>query len=593
MCTEKSISIVFWCRIMNFFESIESFYESSYQKRLIVNLPIAFIVSFTLLFYMPFESMSSNKASLDFKVSDAVLPLVLLSVIVMVLLTLLLSIFKGRAYKIIITVLIAFTFMCHIQAMYLNIDVGLLTGDDINWALYTKDMILNSIIWVVVLAAFILIFVFLKKYWKIFICLVLAVLFIAQSVGVVSIAAFQKNGIAGENYIGETDDYFLSNKDISTFSSKNNTLVFVLDRMDYTYFEEALKKDKSLENSLKDFTSFSNATASYFRTIPGANYILTNYTKDAYKKPLNDFLVESFSDGDKHILDDFNKKGYSVDIYEPKNIILGRGEPFAGKISNLSCDKRYFNYFNLLSNLEKISLFRCVPIALKPLFEFNTDELNEDIYSDIVKETDSEYTIDDLTFKGKTTGIELDDKSRFKFFHLEGSHAPYILNENGDRAEGETDAVTQTIGSLKIVLNIIEQLKRYSLYDKSSIIITADHGKIDFDSADIEKPVKITLLYKAAAQRHNSLVTSDVPVSHDNIPATLLKDSGIDYLKYGIPLDEAGDSKTYKNRYAYKTIMDLQSCKENTLITYLIGENADDWTQWKKISSEEIQYTYN
>ncbi len=58
-------------------------------------------------------------------------------------------------------------------------------------------------------------------------------------------------------------------------------------------------------------------------------------------------------------------------------------------------------------------------------------------------------------------------------------HGPFILNRNLERprSKREENEIEQTRGAYQIVDAYIAELKRLGLYENTSIIVTADHGR--------------------------------------------------------------------------------------------------------------------
>ena len=101
------------------------------------------------------------------------------------------------------------------------------------------------------------------------------------------------------------------------------------------------------------------------------------------------------------------------------------------------------------------------------------DLTSEDVNVDV-------YTLNDDEFHEEldNSGLTIKYDKAYRVYHLMGPHAPYTLNSKGYSSDGgETDEITQTIGSLRIVEQYIRDMKEAGVYENSTIIITADHGR--------------------------------------------------------------------------------------------------------------------
>lgn len=188
---------------------------------------------------------------------------------------------------------------------------------------------------------------------------------------------------------------------------------------------------------------------------------------------------------------------------------------------------------------------------MKPFFWTYTDAVNKGA---VVR--DDMYEIDETIYAQKTESFHLEAKNnQFKFYHFNGSHAPYILKEDGTKVKGDerTSVVEQTKGSFNILYQALQKMKEQGIYKDATIIITADHGDPVDDAKPVQKATRIGLFYKPSGSEGTPLQYSKAPVSLKNLPATFLKSVGADYSKYGRALDEVGEDEVITRHY-YKTI---------------------------------------
>ena len=128
---------------------------------------------------------------------------------------------------------------------------------------------------------------------------------------------------------------------------------------------------------------------------------------------------------------------------------------------------------NIFTNVAK---FRMAPHYVKKLYY----SYQPSIYSPaLANENIMNYVEDDRKFFIELKrGLKTTDKNAFRFYHLNGMHFPYVLDENVEYLkEGENGtAYKQALGSLKIVREYLSQLKEKSLYANSTFVVLADHG---------------------------------------------------------------------------------------------------------------------
>lgn len=565
--------------------------KTSYIKRLPLSALFSFIFSFTILFYIPYEYLSLNQSSYNFTLQEATLPLVVLAIIVFVLMSLILPIFRGKAWKYISTVLVWFSLCGYIQSTYLNSNLGTLNGDAIVWTDMATQMVINTAIWLAVLILLIVLMNHFKQIWKYVVVFACVLVFIMQGTGLVSLIIENTSSSVEEQT--STDTSYLTSNHLADFSSNKNIVVFCLDRLDYDYFNNAINNDPSIKEGLKGFTSYVDCPTTYARTIIGANYLLTNYDKTAYKEPCEDFMVSSFNQDDTHIFKDLQDANYDIDVYDSVPDLLGRGSAFSDYIRNLSSNREKLDPVKLLSNIYSATVFKYLPLIAKPFFWSYTGDLNKGI-------TDDEWDEHEETLNKVIDNFNTEsDKPLFKFIHLIGSHAPYRLMEDGTPAgDDETATVeTQTIGSLHITIKALEKMKELGIFDDATIIITADHASLSTDAEPTNgdtipfmKEKRIAMLYKAPNQ-NDDFHESTAPVSQNNVPATIIRAAGLDYSSYGLCLDETNEANT-KVRYAHKTLSEDGSSDEKEILTYEITGNSADFNNWKIIDTQPIEYKY-
>lgn len=346
--------------------------------------------------------------------------------------------------------------------------------------------------------------------------------------------------------------YYLSNHQSHSFSKEHNIIVFLLDRLDYDCIKEVLKKDPHFFDKLDGFTSYTNAISEFARTIPAANHILTSYEENAYIDKSADFLDKSWLGYGSNILDEMNKAGYEIDIYSDIEAMFGTPQKFADNVSNM----------------------------------------NWDTNNDINNKEEKEYIIDELVFAKDIESMSAqDEKKHFKFYHFLGAHAPYILNSDGNKSEEKTSRAEQTMGCFSILYKTFDKMKELGIYKDSEIIIVADHGEAISDRRPLTKATAIGLFHKPSGDENTPLKQSRAPVSHKNIPSTILRAMGVkNYMDFGTPLDEVAENADVV-RYFYKSVV-LEK-HEAKVYKYEITGNALNFSNWKIISEyDAVHYFY-
>ena len=144
-------------------------------------------------------------------------------------------------------------------------------------------------------------------------------------------------------------------------------------------------------------------------------------------------------------------------------------------------------------------------------------------------------------------------------------------------------------------------MKELGVYENSTIIIVGDHGKVGGGIAnaensrtkDLKKPMRTALYVKPAGITKEDLPngemrTSNVPVAHENLWATIFQSEGI---SYGTDVDFAqksvfdienefkGDYTNFVRKFYWTKRKPTVNSYE--LVTYEIVGDSHDFKNWK------------
>ncbi len=546
----------------------------SYAKRFVISVFPVFFLVMTFVFFGPFEMALTNSSSLVFKPLTVGLTMGLSALGISIAVALIMPLLRGRLFNYAVCATFATSIAGYLQGNFLNGELGSLTGDTIGWHLMLKEMTINLVIWAVIFIIPFILSYFSRKIWKNAVQFVSIIIIAAQIVGIVSLFITPK--VFDDTYLSDDSDYYFSEDDLYKFSSDHNVVVFLLDRLDYDCITEVLKHDPNFFDKLDGFTSYTNAISEFARTLPGASHILTGFEENVYLENAEDYLDNSYSASGKNILEVIKNAGYDIDIYSTVNTMFGTPTKFTDYVSNMSTATSKTNYQRLVANMSLVSAYRYAPIALKPFFWCYSDDINAGIYIESTR-----YEIDEIRFDRDLEEMSLDTSSKhFKFYHFNGPHAPYILNEDGTKSEFVTSRREQTMGSFNILYRTFEKMKELGIYESSEIFIVADHGEAVSDKRPLQKATAIGLFHKPSGASGTELKYNDAPVSHKNIPSTILRSMGVEnYLDFGTPLDAVKENDETVVRYFYKSVM--EDGHEKKIYKYEIKGHASDFKNYK------------
>ncbi len=534
----------------------------------------AFLVG-TVFVVAPLEVVAGSATSLVFSLADA-WPIILVAGCVgAVALALVASAVRGRAFDVVLTLIVAVGLCCYVQALFLNQSLPIADGSPLYLEWYKTITVISTAAWVAIIAGLLVLCRWKTGVWRSLTVVISLCLILVQGVGVASLFASEEQRVPSE--------YVLTKEGLYEVGSESNVIVFVLDTFDTKLMNRLLENDPNLLDDFTGFTYFENSTGSMIPTRYGVPFLLSGRMPE----PDEDFdvLWNNWYAGTE-FLPDIAKAGYAEGVYTDSLGSQAAHATVDEYVDNIhpsnEVDSSSLDPWGLLDAVEKMALYRDAPWLLKPLFWFYTDEVNNKAAN--AGEGDvAPYVMNDWAYyEGLLTdGLkvsESDDKA-FRFIHLLGAHYPFVLDETGHVASSETNQDRQSIGSIKMVSEYLAQLKALGLYDEATIIVTADHG--DWYLADeIHEPSTPILLVKPsenAQQAAQPLKVSKVPTGHVDYPATVIDAVGGDSSKYGSTVFEVPEGP--RDRYYWMTANDGRT--DTCLREYVISGDVLDFDNWE------------
>lgn len=552
-----------------------------YGLRLAIAGCAVLALCFTFLFFGPLELVAFSGGSLLFTWRDIVWLMLGIMAGTVLVAAPLLALLRGKLFNYAVTVLCAVTLSGYLQAMLLNGDLGLLTGDAIAWGEHVGAMWASLALWLGVLAVLLLVMYLHRKYWAYTVMILSGLLVIMQLVPTVAILC----GTYDKAQADKLGGYHLSDKDFAALGDEN-VYVFVLDRLDYDYIEQLMQAEPDLLKNLDGFTSYTNAISGYARTRPALTHMLTGAEDYAFRVPDSAYFQQAWQEN--NILDTMAAEDYSISMYANIRNLFSNADTATKYLDNASNGTAGMNFGVTAKKLLQLSAFRYAPTALKPFFWADTNYYNTDIYR---IDSANAYQYNDAAYAAQLKSATVSGGRQFRLYHFFGPHAPYTLNADGTASQTETTLLDQTTGTFVNLLAIFDRMKELGIYEDATIIITGDHGAAISDVKPLQKATRIGLFYKPAGAS-GALKYSAAPVSVRNIPATLVKATGADYSSFGTPLDEVAEDAQI-DRYYYKTVCDPETWRETQMYIYKVTGDAADFNNWKQVEIVDIPYSYN
>ena len=569
----------------NFTEKLSELWgdKRKFSVRAILAALCAIAFSFTFIVFGPYELYISSMQFLTFAFSDLVMPMAVLGAIVAAVLFIVLIILRGKIFNYALSSLFSVTLAGYLQGNFFNLDHGALDGSSIPWADMTSTTLKNLAIWFVIAAAVFALMYFSRKIWAHAIQLVCVMLIGAQIVALSTL-------LINTEFPSLEQSKFLSDKGINTITENENVVFFLLDRFDNHYADKLLEQNPEWYDKLSGFTYYHNFTGSYTRTCPSVAYLLTGVECD-YKIPFSEYFAKAWKESD--FLRDIREAGYTTNIYTDIPYTMGNSENVMGVVDNLSADSLSVNKKLMYKYMLSLSAYRYAPEALKPSFWLYTGDLAN--ITSMVESTDKPYTINDplfwRTMWEKGIEVDPDSKGTFNFFHLGGSHEPFIMDENGNEVPYSmtTEAMyAQTTGNMNMIFRYIEELKAKGVYDNTTIIISADHGMTGTQTA-LDFPRMVSLFVKPAnADTSVPMTTSNKQVCHDNLRSSILSYFGLSTEGYPRTIESIGEEEELVRIFKMQASDEEALRRDVEVVTYEITGDANDFNNWKEVKREPI-----
>lgn len=493
-----------------------------YKENIKLSLYISLLISFTFCVFGPLEMIMSNASEFWFSVMD-VLPYIGLCALLCFACVFAISFLVASKTKMIYPVLLGLGLALYVQGNFMFVSYGVMDGTPIDWSSFGMWPVFNTLIWLAFVAAPVALYLWKKDWFKklsVYIPMVIVAMQLVTLITLTFTVDLTKSAQGGS--------ISLSVKGINEVSEQGNVSVFILDTFEDTFFEEILETEPEYLAPLDGFTYFSNNTGVYPTTKGAMPFILSG---QLYRNEttFSDYIQKAYANTDYYA--DLKNAGYDIGIYGEYMYV--DSDAVRGYISNLdtSSGVKANSNTGLVGTIYKATAFRYLPHILKRSVWYYSGDF------DSWKTTTGEsgYALYktgnlDLYNEIKNGELRLTDNSQgcYRVFYAYGCHPPYKLRADmTETNDGSVTYLDATKGCLNIVYEYIQQLKELGVYDKTTILVIADHGRTDID---FTSPV---LLVKPRDAK-GALQISDAPVSQMDLMATVMKDIGLNTdEKYG------------------------------------------------------------
>jgi len=561
----------------------------SRKQRWLPSILIAAATAMTYGIFSMTESVIANSSQLIFSFAEIIGPVLIFGLVIFAIVFLISLCFRGRIFDFMLCLALSLLVCGYIQSTVFNAELGELMGQSVGWTdLGVPNVIFNLLFW---LAVFAIIFIFglLRKekirrfFWR-FALFAPSLLIAVQLVALFSILP-PVNEWQTEQPSGTTQ--VLSVEGLYDVSSNGNVLIFIVDMLDEDFIHEILAVDPHFFDNLDGFTRFTNNVSVYNMTFPSVVNLITDVPYDP-SIPSEDYIANAYTN-QRSFITDIRSQGFHSSLYAEPPYVYTREKQLEGLADNLDDGVFGINYLRASLQLFRLTLLKNAPLALKFPFWLHPDILSYRSIGVKVSGADP-YWGDDPLFYHKLVndGLRLTNEPQFTYYHLNGSHSPWIMDANAQYVEKGAPLLEQTMGCFHILNEYFEQMKRLGIYEDATIIITGDHPVHHTDGL-LEKPMLVGLFVKPSGSAGTPLQYNNAPVSLANMRATCVEAAGGDPTPWGRTYFDVAEGERseryYYNRYSFRT---GQGSWDYLLAKYRIVGDARDWNNWELVEQIKV-----
>lgn len=532
----------------------ELFRNKINKSELVYSVTLTFLVAV----YAPLELYFANIKEFWFSLQQ----FYMIPIATFIVLAIILIIITNLGYKVsdyIIAIENILTFGIFIQGDFLNIDVGVMNGADIEWGRYLRSMIIDVVVWVCL--ALLIAVLYVKKKEKVkkvlLFCNIVVMGIMITTLMVLAINAYSSKS-------PQVEEFVMTDKDVYVSSTDDNIVVFILDMFDEDYLCKLLEKRNDISDRLDGFTFYDNYTGTYSTTQYSMAHLFSG-EKFFNQKPFDDWIIEL--NNERLYVDELVDAGYDLYYYTdmldfvPQKYLLSAKNRYNGNY--VISDKGKF-----IITLYKLAGCKYLPNCFKPFIWLDGTEF------DSVKGCDgaSIYIPVNYEFGSRMSDeFECNDRKSIKYIYLNGTHYPYTTNSKGHRqTKGTISSLECAEGVMEIVLGYCDKLKECGTYDNTSIIITADHGY--YWDGTLNSPVMLV----KPRDTNGRLQISYAPTCQSDFGATILELAGLKSDEYGLSVQEV-NSEEERERLFYQYNLSEDAINRNyRLIEYTIDSEGNE-----------------
>lgn len=306
------------------------------------------------------------------------------------------------------------------------------------------------------------------------------------------------------------------------FSPNRNVVLLILDTFRASMASEALRRCPGLKSHFNGFTVYENNLSMHETTCRALPALMTG---KFLPKDMSTSDFENTMFGPDSLLNPYVDAGCSV-YFSDQLLSYGYTNRRLGDFSKISSGlNKTGNVFYRNSNgIPYITLLDTVRFRFAP-YKFKCGILGKACVDAMVKSsangTHEEVFYEDQLYKGLILNpVAVETNAALTVLHTSGVHGPIYLDANGKRlatpSQDIEDYNEYSVYVLKQVAALMDHFRKAGIYDKSTIVIAADHGLDDVNRKDglTKHGADDSVLWVKPAAGSGDLKFSGIPTSN-------------------------------------------------------------------------------
>ena len=264
------------------------------------------------------------------------------------------------------------------------------------------------------------------------------------------------------------------------FSGERNVLVFILDSMPGNVSTELMRSDPGLAARFTGFVAFTNNVGMHDCTKRGLPGLMTGRyfdprTSSKAEYPMSIYGEESFlvpyvkAGAEVCFVPDFLPYGFTNAKIEKRVKVSGRQKHAWAAILWRSKEVPYLSLFD-------ITVFRISPYVAKAPFLYAKIR-----HDPMFGQDESNFWYEHAMYPRLASAPFTSARTVLGVFHTRGAHPPLLFDEDGRRLPPEAAWSEGALGRLvrnplHNLAKLMDAMRARGIYDKSLIVVVADHG---------------------------------------------------------------------------------------------------------------------